>query len=104
MTPSQRNRLILVALAVLGLLWLVGQAGSGLVPFIFALVLAYLLTPLVDRLAKVMPRAVAILLVYLVVIGILVLAGFLIIPGVIGQIRDFTTNSPQYLEQAQGLA
>ncbi len=104
MTPSQRNRLILVALAVLGLLWLVGQAGSGLVPFIFALVLAYLLTPLVDRLARIMPRAVAILLVYLVVIGILVLAGFLIIPGVIAQIRDFTTNSPQYLEQAQGLA
>ncbi len=104
MTPPQRNRLILVALAVLGLLWLVGQAGSGLVPFVFALVLAYLLTPLVDRLARIMPRAVAILLVYLVVIGILVLAGFLIIPGVIAQIRDFTTNSPQYLEQVQGLA
>ena len=53
MTPSQRNRLILVGIAVLGLLWLLGQAGSGLVPFVFALVLAYLLTPLVDRLARI---------------------------------------------------
>jgi predicted PurR-regulated permease PerM len=104
MTPSQRNRLILVGIAVLGLLWLLGQAGTGLVPFIFALVLAYLLTPLVDRLARVMPRAVAILLVYLVVIGILVLAGFLIIPGVIAQINDFVKNSPTYFDQAQGLA
>ena len=46
----------------------------------------------------------AILLVYLVVIGILVLAGFLIIPGVIAQINDFVKNSPTYFDQAQGLA
>ena len=104
MIPSQRNRLILVGIAVLGLLWLISQAGTGLVPFVFALVLAYLLTPLVDRLARRMPRAVAILLVYLVVIGILVGAGFLIIPGLIGQINQFAKNSPGYLEQAQGLA
>ncbi len=102
--PSQRNRLILVGIAVLGLLWLISQAGTGLVPFVFALVLAYLLTPLVDRLARMMPRAVAILLVYLVVIGILVGAGFLIIPGLIGQINQFAKNSPGYLEQAQGVA
>ena len=102
--PSQRNRLILVAVAVLGILWLLGQAGTGLVPFVFALVLAYLLTPLVDRLARRMPRAVAILLVYLAVIALLVGAGLLIIPGLVAQIRDFTTNSPRYLEQAQGLA
>jgi predicted PurR-regulated permease PerM len=101
MTSSARNRLILVGIAVLGILWLLSQAGGGLTPFIFALVLAYLLTPLVDRLARMMPRAVAILLVYLVVIGILVGSGFLIIPGVIGQIRDLATNSPRYLEQAQ---
>jgi predicted PurR-regulated permease PerM len=104
MIPSQRNRLILVGIAVLGILWLLSQAGTGLVPFVFALVLAYLLTPLVDRLARMMPRAVAILLVYLVVIGILVGAGFLIIPGLIGQINQFVKNSPGYLEQAQGLA
>lgn len=101
MTSSQRNRLFLVAIAVLGILWLLSQAGGGLTPFIFALVLAYLLTPLVDRLARMMPRAVAILLVYLVVIGILVGSGFLIIPGVVGQVRDFATNSPRYLDQAQ---
>ena len=104
MIPSQRNRLILIGIAVLGLLWLISQAGTGLVPFVFALVLAYLLTPLVDRLARMMPRAVAILLVYLVVIGILVGAGFLIIPGLIGQINQFAKNSPGYLEQAQGVA
>ena len=101
---SQRNRLFLVGIAVRGLLWLISQAGTGLVPFVFALVLAYLLTPLVDWLARRMPRAVAILLVYLVVIGILVGAGFLIIPGLIGQINQFAKNSPGYLEQAQGVA
>ena len=104
MPPSRRNQLILVGIAVLGLLWLLGQTGTGLVPFVFALVLAYLLTPLVDRLARVMPRVRGDLAGLLVVIGSWSSAGFLIIPGAIAQINDFVKNSPSYFDQAQGLA
>lgn len=93
MTPQRRNRLILViALIVLvaSLLWV---ARSELFPFIFALVLAYILLPLVnllDRaLRKLAPRfggarPVAILLAYAIA-ALVVVAFFQLLLPVIGQ-------------------
>jgi predicted PurR-regulated permease PerM len=100
-TPAERNRLILVGIAILGVLWLLNEAGDALGPFVIALVLAYLLSPLVDRLARLMPRLAAILSVYIAVIGGLVLAGFLVIPGVVGQVQDLLDQAPQYFQQFQ---
>jgi predicted PurR-regulated permease PerM len=99
---SERNRLILVGLALAVLVWLLLSSWDALGPFVIALVLAYLMTPLVDRLARVMPRAVAILLVYLVFIG--VMSAFLawLIPAVTGQVRDLADNIPSYQQQLQG--
>jgi predicted PurR-regulated permease PerM len=101
LTPAQRNRLILVSLAVLGLWWALDQVGTALGPFIFALVIAYLLAPLVDRLGRVMPRVLAVLLIYLVLLALLVVAGLLIVPALIDQIQDLTVNAPRYLQQLQ---
>ena len=93
MSPARRNRLLLVAallLLVVGLLW---AARSALTPYILALVLAYLVLPIVNRLdelaRRLLPsvrftRALAIVATYLLVIGLVVLFFSLVLP-VIGQ-------------------
>jgi hypothetical protein len=50
-----RNRLILVAVAALVLWWLLVQSWDAMAPFIIALVLGYLMLPLVDLLARFLP-------------------------------------------------
>src|SRR4051794_36628656 len=68
-TSADRNRLILVIIAGLVLYWLIAQSIDALGPFLFALALAYLMSPLVDFFDRAMPRALAILLVYVVFIA-----------------------------------
>lgn len=92
-SPARRNRMLLVAallLLVVGLLW---AARSALAPYILALVLAYLVLPIVNRLdgllRRLLPsvrftRALAIVATYLLAIGLLVLFFSLVLP-VIGQ-------------------
>lgn len=92
----RRNRAILIALAVLVLLWLVVRAWDALVPFLFALALGYLLVPLIDRLARAVPRAVAILLVYLVFFGSLLGVGVLVAPPAAEQVRELIRTWPRY--------
>ena len=63
------------------MLWLLWQAGSALLPFIIALALVYLMAPLIDLLGRFLPRILAILLVYLVVLGALTALGWLLVPA-----------------------
>ncbi|HYP39615.1 MAG TPA: AI-2E family transporter, partial [Chloroflexia bacterium] len=100
-TPRQRNRLILVALAAFVLLWLLDQSIGALGPFILALVLGYLMLPLVDLLARFMPRTVAILLVYLAFIGGVWAFFAWITPVIRHQIDDLAKQSPAYTAQVQ---
>jgi predicted PurR-regulated permease PerM len=93
------NRIILITLAAVLLLWLAYQARDGLVPFIFALVLGYLLVPLIDLLSRRLPRVAAILLVYLLFFGGLIGLGFLIIPGAAAQVRQLIDSYPVYSER-----
>lgn len=100
-TRGERNRLILVLVAAGFLIWLLWQSWNALGPFIFALVLAYLMSPLVDRFSRVMPRSLAILLVYfvfLIAIGGLV---WWLAPVVGGQIRELADQSPIYQKRFQ---
>jgi predicted small integral membrane protein len=62
-TRQERNRLILVGLATVVLVWLLTNSSAALGPFILALVLAYLMLPSVDFIAHYLPRVVAIVLV-----------------------------------------
>ncbi len=100
-TPQERNRLILVALAAFVLLWLLNQSLDALGPFILALVLAYLMLPLVDRLSRFLPRVLAIIVVYLAFIG--VVAGLVawLAPQVTGQVSDLVKQGPTYSRQVE---
>lgn len=100
-TPRERNRLILVGIAALVVWWLLSQSLDAMGPFIFALVLGYLMLPLVDRLSKFLPRAVAILVVYLVFILIFTLLIAWLVPLAVNQIQEVIGNSEQYARQVR---
>ena len=115
LTPNRRNRLILVlalAIIVLFFLWV---ARSALIPYIFALALAYLLLPVVNRLEVILKRVsrgrsvraarpVAILLTYVVVVGMLVLFFSLVVPVIVQQFEVLWSSRDQLAGQGQVLA
>jgi predicted PurR-regulated permease PerM len=67
------------------ILWLAGQVIQTLLLLALAAVLAYALAPAVTLLARVMPRFLAILVVYLVVLGLIGALLYLIVRTAIGQ-------------------
>src|SRR5438094_5375211 len=68
------------------LLWLAGHVIQTLLLLTLAALLAYALTPAVKFLQRVMPRFLAILIVYLIVLGALGALLYLIVSTAIGQV------------------
>lgn len=93
----------LVALIVLALaLWLLSDI---LLPFVVGLALAYLLTPLVDRLERLgVNRMIASLLLVVVVVLAFVWMILLVAPLLGGQLASFIDNVPGYIGKLQKLA
>jgi predicted PurR-regulated permease PerM len=85
---------LLALLALYAVGWLLWSAAPALTPFVIGLVLAYLLMPIVDRLAQGMPRWLAILLVYIGGIGLLAVAIAFIIPPAIDQVQQLFATMP----------
>ncbi|GAB4211543.1 MAG: AI-2E family transporter [Roseiflexaceae bacterium] len=94
--PSARTlaRWLLVLLALYAIGWLLWNARPALTPFIIGLVLAYLLTPVVNILSTRMKRPLAILAVYVVGIGLIVAAFTFVIPLLIDQIQSLIRAIP----------
>jgi len=90
--------------ALLTLLWVLDTTGFLLAPFALALVLAYILDPVVDRLEHRMSRSIAILLLTLPAVGALAVLGFIGIPAMVGQAAELIERLPQALDRAAGLA
>jgi predicted PurR-regulated permease PerM len=96
-----RRRLFLGASAAIAAL-VVLVAHEVMLPFVLASVIAYVLTPLVGRLERrKVPRAVAILLVYAVVLG--TLGGFVrgIAPRIAFEFRTLSAELPQLAAEAR---
>lgn len=98
-TRQERNRLILVGLAAVVILWLLVNSWDGLGPFIIALVLGYLMLPLVDLIARFVPRAIAILLVYMVFIGAIWALVSWLFPLIGSQVKELSNDVPTYQKQ-----
>ncbi|MBB5206115.1 putative PurR-regulated permease PerM [Inhella inkyongensis] len=79
LSPAQRRLLawLGLGLALIALLWLLAPVLS---PFVAAAVLAYALDPLVERLAKRMPRVVAVVLVETLAIVLVLALLLLVVP------------------------
>lgn len=87
-------RWLLVAAALYAVGWLLWRAREAMTPFVLGLVAAYLLTPLVNRLARRMRRPLAILLVYLIAIAVIALSITYIVPPVIDQAQLLVSYIP----------
>src|SRR5688572_27348252 len=107
-------RAILFTIGALLTLYVLYLLRSVVVQIIMAVIISAGMTPLVDRLAppdpidpasprpqRRLPRPLAVLGVYLSLIGVIVALGMAIIPPAAAQVRDLGRAAPRYLEQFQ---
>lgn len=91
--------LLIVLTTLLTLLWVLHTTGFLLAPFVLAMVLAYILDPVVDRLEPRTGRTAAVLLLALPVVGALVLLVIFGLPALGAQIADLISRAPVLLER-----
>lgn len=77
------------------------RIGSVLTPFLLAMLLVYILRPLVNALeARGVPRVLAVVLTYVVAIVIVTVALVLLVPVLVVQIQEFVASFPTYFKAA----
>lgn len=95
--PAVKIAMILAGIALF--LWFVYAARVALYPFIIALVFAYILDPVVDRMEKAgLGRTSAVVILLAIFFAILMLAIALLIPIIAGQVEAMVKNVPRYAE------
>jgi len=115
LAPARRNRLILVAALATTILFVLWVARSALLPYIFALALAYILLPAVNRLEMLFRRVFrgrsarlarpgAILFTYVLVVGVLVLFFSMVVPVIAQQFEVLWSSRDQLVGQGRVLA
>lgn len=95
----------IVFFLLLFLIWLFGT-GRGLfaviMPFLFAVSIAYILDPLVDFLeSRKMPRFLGILFIYAVFFSLLFFIGFTAIPALVNELQKLGDRVPDYISRFQ---
>jgi len=91
---------LLATSAILTLIWLLATAGAVLAPFVLAMVMAYVLDPLVDRLeARRLPRTLAILLLAVPALAALAALLLLGIPAAVQQLTDVAEEAPVFFQR-----
>jgi predicted PurR-regulated permease PerM len=104
--PSRRMLVLFAGIAVLAVIFWFGR--DVLAPFVVGILIVYLLDPVVERLARLevggrrFPRALLILLVYLVATLVLVEFVFLIVGPLIEQVRAFVKDVPGFVDDLNG--
>ena len=93
------NELVITAM-VLMVFWLLSTTGSVLAPFVLAVVLSYILDPLVDSLERRrIPRTAAILLLTIPVIALLAVLAFVAIPATARELGDVLEQAPVFFQR-----
>ena len=92
-------------------LWVAWTARLALLPFAVGAVVAYALSPVVDRLASLIPartrrhdvirRGVVVLVIYAVVLGLLTGVGVAIVPTAVNQASVFFDELPEIVDDAR---
>lgn len=106
-------RVIFIALAVAATLWLLHALIGVLLLVVLAIFFAYLVAPLVEFACRpfnvrgrthVLPRALAIGVVYLLIFGSLGIGGSVLLPQLGTQLAQFAQQAPTYLESMRARA
>lgn len=114
MSATRRNRLLLVLALITFVLVVAWVARGALAPYVFALLLGYLMVPLVNLLDRLLRRVfrgravgfarpVAIALVYLLTIGGLALFFSLVVPVIVQQFTVLWDSREQLVSQGRSL-
>lgn len=108
---AARWRIVLWAAMLLLVAWVAWQARWALLPFSIGALLAYVLTPVVDHLAALVPgrarqesvvfRGIAVVLVYLAIAGVLAGVGVAIVPVAAHEISEFVEDLPDHIDGTQ---
>jgi predicted PurR-regulated permease PerM len=93
-------QMVMLPLALLGLWALARAAGSVVLIFIVASMIALILNPLVRLLARRMPRGLAIVAVYLGGVLVVVVIGYLLASPVSSQVTNFKHSLPSIIAGA----
>src|ERR687885_2252637 len=83
--------------------WLLGHIAHTLLMVVLSIVLAFAFTPLANRLARWMPRALALGLAYLLGLGVVFGFGAYVVATTASQVVSLVSNLPAYAQQAQAL-
>jgi len=94
-------RITVAATGLMGL-WLLEATGLLLAPFILALILAYVLDPLVDLLERWMPRSAAIGMLAIPLAGAIAVLALVVMPSVVRQVSQLLANVPGYIAEVEG--
>lgn len=103
---------VLLSLIILYFVWLLRPMLQGifvflkaiLAPFLAAMIISYVLNPVVSMLAgRKMPRSVAVLLIYAVFLTTIIVIAINLIPMFIEQLEELNEHLPEMTLQAQGL-
>lgn len=98
-------RVIFILLIVIGLLWVISKITGIILLLVLSIFFAYLVSPLVEFLRQprtiwnreiAIPKVAAIGLAYLVILGAVVLAVFVILPSLSNQFPEFVNQSKAY--------
>ena len=104
-TWSWQTKLVVSLLLLVGLGFLFYKFSSAIGPVVLALIFAYILSPLVNRLQKGLhcPRWLAVLIVYILFLVIIGLALWLVIPMLIDQARRFVQSITTLLQNLEDI-
>ena len=103
-TPRTVLTILVTALVVIGLLWLLWQLRTIVRWTVIALFLAVAMNPAVNRLQRLrVPRSVAILLLYLILIFFLLGIGALVVPPLVEQGQELADYVVDLYDQRDGL-
>jgi len=95
----------LLILSGISLIWVLYLARGVLWPFVLALLLVYLLAPLVDYLTdKKFPRVAATLCAYILLFSIFTLIMLVVIPRLVDAFQEISSQLPQYIEATKEYA
>lgn len=98
---TRRHLIVVLAASLLFVIWLLDTLGGVLAPFIVAMVIAYILDPLVDRLeTKRVPRLAGIAILALPVLGGIALLVVVGIPALANQLEELAEQVPDAVQRA----
>ena len=86
---------------VLAALFLIQMFARPIALLVWGIIIAQALVPIIDRLTHFMKRGFAIGIVYVTLLGVVALIGWLVVPTIAGEGSDFVENAPDMYERGQ---